>query len=486
MTTDEAAEPVRPRLRHALSSVRLRIVAGYVLLLTVAMVVALVVTRQVQLARLHEGVQRDLADEVEELRRLTAGDDPETGRPFGDDVTAIFDRFLDQNVPGPGESFFTFVDGRPYSYSFDALESLLRDPATVAAWTSAAVPTRLDIDTEGGRVHSVAVPLTSSTGAQGVFVVATLPAAERAEIADLIRLLAFVCLGVLVASTAVAWSLAGRVLVPVRQLTRTARTITDSDLSARIPVSGHDELAELGSTFNKMLDRLETSMRTQRRFLDDVAHDLRTPITIARGHLEVVGDDPAERHEAVSIVLDELDRMSRYVSDLLVLAKADHPDFLHRRPVDLGEFAADLVVRIRALGDRRFVLDGVPEVGRVAAVADPDRLAQAMLNLATNAVQHTAPGDEIGIGVVGGTTHALLWVRDTGPGLEDGAVVFDRFERGTASRSRRPEGMGLGLNIVAAIATAHGGTVDVVSRTGEGATFTLTIPLEPGDGGGEA
>lgn len=485
MTTD-AGSGAAPRrtAREALSSIRLRIVAGYVVLLTLALLVALLITRQVQLTRLEEDVQDDMAQEIEELRSLTTSEDPVTGQlNFADDPHAIFERFLDQNVPGPGESYFTFVDGRQYNYSFDAMIELLDEPSTRRAWADAVEPTHLDIRTDRGVVHSIAVPLTAGGETRGVFVVANLPADQRDDVADMIRLLAFVGLGVLAVSTAVAWSLAGRVLTPVRELTRTARAITDSDLSARIPVTGHDELAQLGTTFNGMVDRLEHSMQTQRRFLDDVAHDLRTPITIARGHLEVVGDDPAEREEAVSIVVDELDRMSRYVSDLLVLAKADHPDFLQHHPVDLGEFATDLIARIKALGDRRFVLDAAPPVGRVAALADPDRLAQAMLNLATNAVQHTTDGDEIGIGVVASATHAMLWVRDTGPGVEPGTDLFDRFERGATSRSRRPEGMGLGLSIVGAIAAAHGGSVDVTSRPGAGATFTLTIPLDttPGD-----
>jgi signal transduction histidine kinase len=282
--------------------------------------------------------------------------------------------------------------------------------------------------------------------------------------------------------------LAGRVLRPVRDLTTTAREITDTDLSARIPVVGDDELGELGRTFNQMLDRLEQGFAMQRGFLDDVAHELRTPITIVQGHLELLSDDPADRDETVAVITDELDRMSRYVSDLLLLAKAEQPDFLRPQPIDIGEFAADLMQRFVGLGDRSWVLDEAPAPGRLAIVADPGRLSQALLNLAANAVQHTGPGDEIGFGV---DTHpgpidttspvVRMWVRDSGPGIEPSvrAALFQRHSRGASSREGRPDGMGIGLSIVDAIARGHAGHVDVESEPGAGARFVITLPIGP-------
>ena len=130
---------------------------------------------------------------------------------------------------------------------------------------------------------------------------------------------------VLLIGTAVAYLAAGRLLHPLRELTDTARDLESSDLTRRIEVRGNDELAELGRTFNGMLDRLEFAFSSQRELIRDVSHELRTPITIVRGHLELMGDDPAERSETLELVMDELDRMARLVNDLLTLARAERP-----------------------------------------------------------------------------------------------------------------------------------------------------------------
>ena len=469
-------------IRRGLASVRVRIVVGYLVLLTVGLGVAILVTRQVQLARADREIEREHAQEVEELRNLASGRDPETGEPFGDDVAAIFDTFLRRNVPSDNEAFYTILGGEEYHPS-DAAPDLFADPQFLPAWT-VDVPTTASHQSEiadVGEVRSLAVPLFADGRVAGVFVVASFPADAYAEVGEVVRVITLAGLAVLVVTAALAWSLAGRVLRPVRELTATARRITESDLSARIPVDGHDELAELGTTFNDMVERLEQGFVSQRRFLDDVAHELRTPITIARGHLEVLGDDPTERAETVELVTDELDRMSRYVSDLLVLAKAEQPDFLVTEPIELGELALDLHQRVRALGPRSWVLDSAPPIGHLAVVADRERLTQAILNLAANAVQYTDPGAEIGLGIAVSGGDARLWVRDTGPGVDPAIAdtLFDRYSRAATSRSLRPDGAGIGLSIVDAIARAHGGSVTVQSRPGHGATFIITIPLGP-------
>ena len=227
-----------------------------------------------------------------------------------------------------------------------------------------------------------------------------------------------------------------------------------------------------------MLERLETVFAEQREFLNDVGHELRTPLTIIRGHLELLDDDPDERRQTVAMVLDELDGMSRYVADLLLIARAEQPDFLRRGPVELAEFVETLAARVRPLGDRDW---RVAPTRPAVVFADADRLGQAIVNLATNAVRHTSPGAVIELGAVIDGPNARLWVRDEGTGIapEEQQRIFGRFARGRDRLTSASEGTGLGLAIVDAVAVAHGGRTDLESVLGEGSTFSLVIPIDP-------
>jgi two-component system OmpR family sensor kinase len=471
--------------------IRGRIVVGYVALLAAALAISIVVTRQVLAGRLDRDIDRALTQEIEELRSLAGGTDPETGEPFGTDSAAILDTFLRRSVPGSNEAFYTLVDGTQFLSSFDAPQSVWQDRRLVDRWASVEQPERATVSTADGEMRFLAVPLQTVEGPDAVFVVAHFLDTDRDEILVVVRVLMVAAGVVLAASAVLAWSLAGRVLRPVRELTSTARSISETDLTRRIPVSGRDELAELGATFNEMVERLEQGFAQQRQFLDDVAHELRTPITISRGHLELLGDDPDERRETVAIITDELDRMNRYVDDLLLLAKVEQHDFLRLEPIDLGELAATLDGRVRSLGQRAWTIEAAPAPGTIAIVGDRGRLVQAMLNLATNAVQHTEQGDEIALGVAGAPPgqppadhvdgNVQMWVRDTGPGLDPATIgqLFERRYRGAASRRQRSDGMGIGLSIVDAIARGHGGHAQAANEPDGGARFTITIPIEP-------
>jgi signal transduction histidine kinase len=226
---------------------------------------------------------------------------------------------------------------------------------------------------------------------------------------------------------------------------------------------------------------LAAAFAAQRAFVDDAGHELRTPITIVRGHLELMSDDPVERQETVTLVTDELDRMNRIVEDLLLLAKAEQPDFLQVGPVEVAEFTTDVVIRAKALGDREWHLDACA-TGEVDA--DRQRLTQAMLNLARNAHEHTPPDAEVAIGSAWDEEGIRFWVRDSGPGIDaaDADRIFERFARGSGGR-RRSDGAGLGLAIVRSVVDAHGGRVVLESQPGEGATFTIVLPgRRPGGG----
>jgi len=318
------------------------------------------------------------------------------------------------------------------------------------------------------------VPVSAGGRTLATFAVAIFPEDDRAEIVDAITAAAQVWGVVLLLAFVVAWVGAGRVLAPLRLLRDTARSITERDLRGRIAVSGSDEVAQLAQTFNEMLDRLEAGFGAQRRFLDDASHELKTPITIVRGHLELLSDEPEERRETVALLTDELDRMSRIVNDLLVLAKAEQPDFLQVEVVDVEALTAELHAKVSALERREWHLEST---GRGTIRADRQRLTQAVVQLAQNAAKYTEDDDPIAVGTFVADGEARLWIRDSGPGVppEEQDEIFERFARG--SRGRRLEGAGLGLSIVQAIARAHGGRVELHSRTGAGATFTLVVPV---------
>ncbi|WP_051063295.1 sensor histidine kinase [Ilumatobacter nonamiensis] len=483
-STSHTLRPPRTSVRRR-AGLRLRIVVGFVLLLASVLAFVLFATRQVLLSELDQKVAAALNQEVEELRLLADGTDPETGEPFADDVQALFDTFLSRNVPSDDEAFYTLVDAEPYRASSGAL-ALADDHPMVEEWRRAVDSTNGTGSTDLGDARYLVVPLVHDGDVLGAFAVVSFPGDERDQLLSGVRTAAIIGVIALAIAAVIAWAAAGRILRPVREITTASRRITETDLSERIPVDGADELAELGRTLNEMLDRLENGFSSQRRFLDDVAHELRTPITIAQGHLDLIEhDDPGERRETVALVTDELERMSRYVGDLLVLAKADRPDFLGVGPVDLGELTTTLLHRVSTLGDRTWTVESSPPPGMVAIVADEGRLSQAMLNLASNAVQHTMADDEIRIGAelidapeVHGGPWARLWVRDSGPGVDPDVLptLFDRQTRSASSRVRRPDGMGLGLSIVDAIARAHGGYPEVQSSVGAGATFAVVIP----------
>ena len=233
---------------------------------------------------------------------------------------------------------------------------------------------------------------------------------------------------------------------------------------------------------SRAIDRLEERLRrtlaSQKEFIDDATHELLTPLTIIRGHLELGWDDPTERAGAVEVVTDEVIRMTRLVDELRVLAHKRRPDFLEAEPLDAGVLVREVLDKVRGLAQRDWQLKSCRGV---RLVGDRQRLQQALINLAHNAVQYTGVEDRIVIGVGVDGQRARLWVADTGPGVpeDEHARIFERFAYGAGGR-RHPNSTGLGLAIVSAIARAHGGHVELDSRPGDGATFALILPATVG------
>ena len=485
----EPLSTVRRRARAALpsrgwvpKSLRTRVLAWFVGALAVATAASVLVTWIVLNLQLDQRIDRELVQETGELRRLASGNDPSTGVPFDDDVRRVFEVYLDRNVPSRNEAFITFVNGVPFLRSRQVLPYRLdQDPELIARWATLERTDRGRVDTPGGPVEYVAVPLLGGREGNGVFVAAIFRGRLDDEVEATVQAAGAVGLAVLLLGGLLAWRLADRVVAPVTALTQTARAITETDLSRRIQVQGRDEVAQLATTFNAMLDRLERGFGGQRRFVADAGHELRTPLTIVRGHIELLDAAPESRRETLELVTDELDRMARIVEDLLLLAKHEQPDFLQLSTVDLGQLTDELEQKVRALADRPWTVEAR---GRGVIVADRQRLTQAVVQLAENAVRYSGDGEPVTLGseVVGG--EARLWVRDRGPGIpaDQQERIFERFQRGGGSR--RSEGAGLGLTIVRAIVDAHHGRIELESELGRGSTFTLVVPVDrPGEDG---
>ncbi len=279
-----------------------------------------------------------------------------------------------------------------------------------------------------------------------------------------------------------------RVSAPLRRMASVATRVDAGELEPRMDATaGGGEVTVLAEAFNNMLDRLTSELKGQREFIADASHELRTPITVIRGQLEVLAaqqnPSAADVRRAEQHVQREITRISRLVDDLLLLAQSEHGDFLRPQRVPLGPFVEQLWDGISLTAERRFELTAVP-TGTL--LADPDRLAQALRNLAGNAIGQTS--EETGLVRLevqeGGPGRIRFAVVDNGPGIPvaERERVFERFHRTDPARSRSDGGAGLGLAIVRAIAEAHHGYVRAAEpRSGaSGARVELLLPgFEP-------
>ncbi|MEV4172346.1 ATP-binding protein [Nonomuraea sp. NPDC049709] len=443
-----------------------------------ALSVAIFATWTILLARLDDRMTAELGNEVQKLRNYAdSALDPKTGSTVTG-VQELLTKYLALNAPDQRETFFSIIDGRADKVPFKLPPVRLdTDEELVGRMATATRVIRDEMETTQGTVQYAVIPVSvAGDNRRGHFVVAIFYDQHRDEIVDAVRVLGLSALAAMGLAGVAGWLVAGQVLAPVRLVRQTAEQISDSsDLTRRLDVPGDDDVAALAGTFNHMLDRLEQAFVVQRHFMDDAGHELRTPITVIRGHLELMGDDPDDRAETLALVTDELERMNRIVDDLLTLAKAEQPGFLALDHVELADLTVSVVAKARALGERRWRVD---EVAEARLPADRHRLTQALMQLVANAVRHTADDDLIAVGSAVRDGRVELWVRDSGPGVApaERERIFGRFVRG-AGRTGAHDGAGLGLAIVRSIAQAHGGNVKVTEAPGGGACFVMSLPL---------
>lgn len=450
------------RKQQSFVGVRSRILAWYFLLTASITFVSVYATYKI----FCDSTQKELGGQLQ--RDIQAFEQSSVQPSNPEALTQAIQTFSSRQVSTPNRYLLVFSKGQ-ILHTPQSAQFVQNNQAVLDRWKQLPenAPQQLD-----GYLVSVMRPLNGQPGR----IIAVHDATMQYHMAELtLRLVVQVTLVGLILFSAIAWLTAGKILSPLRQVTETARNISETDLTQRLSVQGKDEIAELTLTFNQMLDRLQAAFTSQQDFIKDVSHELRTPITIIQGHLELLGDDPEERRETIALVRDELKRMNRFVSDLLLLMRIERPNFLRADHYDVATLTEEIFAKAEALADRSWKLESV---GTGEVFCDRQRITQAVLNLAQNASQYTQKGDVIAIGSAIVEETVRFWVRDTGEGidLDDQARIFDRFARGSNSE-RRSEGSGLGLSIVQAIIKAHQGHIDLCSRLGEGSTFTITLPL---------
>jgi signal transduction histidine kinase len=477
----EAQVDARPRWRP-FRSVRLQILASMLAVAAAGMLVAGTTAFLVQRASILAGVESRLTDVIPDVSFIALDSG---GTTLEEVLSAVVQRLR----PGTGESTFALTGaGSAIIPGGEVDFHLEQDPAfvdRVLAETANRDVVKGTAVTADRAVRYVAVPISIEGSDQtGVFVFAVDVDGALAPINDAFRTFAIVAAGALALVGLVGWFVSGRLLAPIRRLRETAARITASDVSERIEVTGTDDVSDLAVTVNGMLDRLESALTGQRQLLDDVGHELKTPITIVRGHLELMkAGSPTDVDETKVLAIDELDRMSSLVRDISDLAQSQRPMRLSLEPTDIAALTERARVKASALS--RTHRWNVRQTADVTARVDPDRLTQALLQLAANAVTHAPDSPVVELGSTVRGDRLYLWVRDDGPGIDPEVqkTVFERFRRGAVGRGS--SGSGLGLAIVAVIAEAHGGIARVDSRPGAGATFFIDIPFVPSTSEGE-
>jgi len=348
------------------------------------------------------------------------------------------------------------------------------------------VPTHTTVNIGGAHLLILTVPVVAPPSSE---ILGRLQLASSLETVDRAREALLLFLGgggVLAVALAalVGLTTARGALRPLDQITQAALQITRADdLSLRIPVGygpPTDEVGRLTQAFNETLERLESLFETQRRFVADVSHELRTPLTAIRGNVDLIRRMGTPDPESLEAITSEVDRMTRMVQDLLLLAQAESGRLpMAHDLVELDTLLLQVYKQAKVLAqDRLDIRLGREDQARVRG--DPDRLKQMLLNLVSNAIEYTPADGTITLSLSCVGDRARLTVSDTGPGIAQEALphIFERFYRVDRSRKRTLQGgAGLGLSIAHWIARSHDGQIEVASEVGKGTTFSVWLPL---------
>ena len=469
------------------SSLRARLTLWYTALLTGM----LVLLGTVALILLDRGL-RDNIDASLKSVAVSIADSVRRPSSPGRDFGAALDALLGPFGPGPASRFFRLLDpfGRPdprvvprprmqFPLSPEAQLNARQGRET---YQTLILPPPQGEDKEGIPVRLLTLPVIERGRMIHLVQVAMpLESADMARSRFLLILLGLIPLALGGAGMG-GWFLARRALAPVDAMVDTARSIEAEDLSRRIEAADStDELGRLAAVLNAMLERLERAFTAVKHFSADAAHELRTPLTILKGELEVALRSPPTPEEYRSVLvscLEEVDRLSTLVTDLLFLARSDSGSMsIARTPVDLAAVLRDVCAALGALAEATHITFTHDAPTKLWTRGSEAMLFRLLFNLGENAIKYTPEGGAVTLTLEPHGTQASLSVRDTGAGIaaEEQPHIFDRFYRADPARSRG--GTGLGLALARSIVLAHGGQINVESRVGHGSCFTVRLPL---------
>lgn len=333
------------------------------------------------------------------------------------------------------------------------------------------------------RLRVLSVPLVSEGRRVGVVqVAATLDVVDSAR-RNLLSVLAFTTILGIAISALTSQASVKQFLLPLDTIASAADQINRADdLSRRVPYEGsdEDEIGQLVHAVNQTFERLEVLFTSQQRFIADVSHELRTPLTVIKGNVDLMRRMRELDPDLLDSIDQEAGRLTRLVTDLLLLAKAEAGSLpLTKASVELDTLLLEVIPEMRVLAGNKIRVK-LTEIDQLQVYGDRDRLKQVLLNLIANAIQYTPAGEEVFLSLARVGDRARLIVRDTGPGIpaEDLPYIFERFYRAEKSRTRSAAGgFGLGLSIAHWIVEQHGGRIEVNSREGRGTTFAVWLPL---------
>lgn len=459
-------------------TVRTRIVVVITVVAAIGLLAAGAAVYVVERARILTAVDTRLVAAQESARALVAAGNGDAPWPSS---TAALEATVTRISPDDNTGALGVIDGVAAFIPGVPLDVDLQAAAGFVPYVSGATGDDPVIGTyaeEGVAWRYLAAPIAiagSPEPSRVLFVTAYDLDGELAEFDDAARVYVITAAIVVVVIALSAGLVAARLLQPLRRMRETAARVSARSLAERLPVRGNDDVSALAATMNDMLDRLDDALVAQRTLLSDVGHELKTPVTIVSGHLDVMdADDPADVRETRALALDELARMGRLVQDLTQEAALRGPSPLRLQTTDMAVLLERVAVKARGIEGAEVRMG---PVAPAFAAVDPARITQALLQVAQNGVSHG--GGNLLLGSRRRGAMLELFVRDHGAGVpaDQRERIFERFHRGVGDDGRGAGGSGLGLSIVSAIAESHGGTARVQEPAeGGGAEFIVTVP----------